>query len=1046
MIRFFAKHPTAANILMLLLIAVGVVSLPQLKRETLPQINSYEVDIMVPYPGASAENVEQKICLTLEKALDGISFLAEKRCIARQNMGHMTVKMAEQGHFARFADDVKSAVDAIDDFPSQIEQWHITEKDRTQDVVSVAIAAPLSRVELKALAERFKRQLLRSPEIPIVEINDFSKHQLRVTASQQTLRQYGLSLADLGQALTQQNIELPLGTLETAQADTQIRLMEERKTVNALADIVVASGEQGNDVQLGDLAQVQDTFERIEKQIFYNDQPASVLTIKKNSQDDSLRVLAAVEQILAEFQQTLPNTVTVTLTNNNTSIVKDRIALLISNAWQGLLLVFAVMWLFFSFKYAFWVVMGLPVSFLASFFLMLHFGVSINMLSMVALLLALGILMDDAIVIAESIGCKVDQGLAPAAAVIAGTKEVLPGVVSSFITTLCIFVGLIFIEGNLGQILKVIPIVLISVITVSLIEAFFILPNHLHHALSKHSKSAKVTSFLGQIKARFETQFKRSQNGILIVNQQLIKYRYLVLGSVLGLLLFCIAMLASGILKFTAFPDIDGDVVQGRLLLPNGTPFKKTQQLMQQIEQALARTAASFADVEEQNLVQAVTVVYGENPDYQDEGANLAYISIDLLSAELRHTTIQTFSEQWRKELGPLPDALAFTIKEPKLGPQGRAIDVRLLGDDKAELGMAAFELKTWLQGYQGVQNIADNMRPGKPEYQLRLKPGTAALGINAAVIAEQLRPAFQGMKLMQTHVGLEDYEVTIKLDTLSIDEYSDFDNFAIIHPQSKVAIPLAALVDIEESRGYAVINRVDNYNSVSVYADVDSQLTTASAVVGDLQKSWLLEFAERYPNLHYTLEGEVKNAAITQNSMRRAMMLGMIGIFLLLALQFHSYIEPLIVMISIPFALIGVVMGHFIMGINFSMPSLMGFISLAGIVVNDSILLVQFVKKRVKSGMLVQDAAIQASQDRFRAVILTSATTIAGMTPLLFETSLQAQILIPLATSIVFGIAMSTCLVLIVLPCLYVILEDFGFAKPHSHSQLAAGDTVTTV
>ncbi|ESP90840.1 efflux RND transporter permease subunit [Pseudoalteromonas luteoviolacea] len=1036
MIRFFIAHPTAANILMMLFLAIGLFSLPQIKRETLPQIETYQIDILVPYPGATAENVEQKICLSLENALDGISFMEERHCVARQNLGQMTVKMYEQGNFEQFTTDVKNAIDTIDDFPSQVEQWTIQERGRTQEVVSIALASKhndLSRVELKALAEKVKQQLLRDPNIPIVEINDFSKHQLRVTASQEMLRQHGLSMEELGKRITGQNIELPLGTLNTAYADTQIRLMDERKDTEALSDIVVASGTQGNDVTIADLGQVQDMFEKDENRIYYNGRQAAILTVKKNSVDDSLRVLQATEAALADVRLNLPDSVLLTLTSDNTSLVKDRISLLISNAWQGLLLVFGVMWLFFSFKYAFWVVMGLPVSFLASFFLMLHFGISINMLSMVALLLALGILMDDAIVIAESIGTKIEQGLAVKEAVLQGTMVVLPGVISSFVTTLCIFVGLVFIEGNLGQILKVIPIVLISVITVSLIEAFLILPNHLTHALQSKAKDTALSKKVVVIRSRFESKFRHWNDAILGLNNRLIKYRYLVIGSVIACFLFSLSMLVSGTLKFTAFPDIDGDVLQGRLLMPNGTPFEVTRQSMAKIEAALQRTNKKLSEGEEAQLVQAMTITYGENPDYQDHGANLAYISVDLLSAEQRNTSIQTFSDMWRAELGNLPEALALSFKEPKLGPQGRAIDIRLMGEDTTELVHAAYDLKNWLKGYDGVQNITDNLRPGKPEYTLTLKPGTLELGINSATIANQLRPAFQGTKLLETHIGLEDYEVTVKLSETSMDEYSDFDNFPIIHPASRVAIPLSALVDIEQTRGFAVINRIDSLSSVSVYADVDSDLNTASAVVQDLKKQFLSDLQAHYPSLIYSIEGEVKNAGITQNSMRRAMLLGMIGIFLLLALQFHSYVEPLIVMVSIPLAMIGVIWGHFIMGINFSMPSLMGFISLAGIVVNDSILLVQFVKSRVKQGMSVHDAAAQASHDRFRAVVLTSVTTIAGMTPLLFESSLQAQILIPLATSIVFGIMASTCLVLLVLPCLYSILEDFGVAKPHT-------------
>ncbi|WCN15249.1 AcrB/AcrD/AcrF family protein [Marinomonas mediterranea] len=1045
MIRYFINHPTAANIIMLICIALGVVTLPQIKRETLPEINAYTVDVKVPYPGATSETVVQKVCLTLENALDGISFMEEKHCKAQQNVGVMSVKMLEQGDFKQFTDDVRDAVNTIDNFPDEVDQWTISQRGRTQNVVAVAISADMDRVALKQLAEQVKRKLLIHPDIPLVDINDFSTHQLRVSTSLETMRQYGFSLDTLGQRVAQQNIELPLGTLQTEQQDIQILLKDERRSIETLADVPVLSGEQENDVLLRQIADIRDTFDLEEKQIRFNGKPTALLQVSKNSVEDSLTVLNAVEDVLDELRKTLPESVSLTLTSDNTSIVKDRINLLIDNAWQGLLLVFVVMWVFFSFRLAFWVVMGLPVSFLASFFVMQYLGLSINMLSMVALLLALGILMDDSIVIVESVSHMLNQGLEYREAVYKGVMMVFPGVLSSFLTTLCIFIGLVFIEGNLGQILKVIPIVLISVLTVSLIEAFFILPHHLAHSLKK-SENRQTSRFHTWFDTKF-TALNDLSHRIII---RLVRVRYMVLGLVVASFIFSVSMLASGILQFSAFPDIDGDVLQARLLMPSGTPFAHTRDAVARIESALEETNLLLSTDESSDLVKSVTVTYGENPDYSDEGANLAMISVDLLGAELRNTSIQRFADTWRKQVGDLPHMLTLTFKEPQLGPQGRAIDIRLYGDDSELLASAARDLKHWLAGYPGVQNILDDMRPGKVEYSLSLKQGATALGISSGMIANQLRAAFQGSTMLETYRGLEDLDITVELSDESKNDFSDFDNFPIIHPETNKAIPLSALVDIEQTRGLAVINRINNQKTVSVFADVDATHNTAKAVIGELNHTWLDQFSERYPTLTYTIEGEVKNATITQTSMKRAFILGMIGVFFLLSFQFHSYVEPIIVLVAIPFTLIGVIWGHFLMGINFSMPSLMGFISLAGIVVNDSILLVQFVKSHVKKGMAVHDAAAKASYERFRAVLLTSITTIAGMTPLLFETSLQAQIIIPLATSIVFGITASTILVLFVLPCIYSILEDLGVAKPeaghvesgHSDSHIKAGQT----
>lgn len=1031
MIRFFAAHPTAANLLMLLLLTIGVVTLPEIKRETFPVIDTYSVDIRVPYPGATPVDVEQGICLTLEDALDGISFVDEKICEARQNIGIMTVKMLEKGDFSKFLDDIKSAVDGINDFPDEADIATVTEKGLTQNVISVALTADLPRAELKDLAEFIKTRLLLNPQIPLVDIQGFSKRQLRIEVSNANLRSLGLSLQQLADLIAKQNLDLPLGSVETNFREIQLRFNDERRNASALADLIVFSGEAGNDVRLGDIATISDTFELAEEKVSYDGQSTALLKINKNTIDDSLRVLQAVEEVVAVEQAKLPKGVNLSLTQDATSIVKDRIKLLVTNAWQGLLLVFAVMWLFFTIRYAFWVVMGLPVSFLASVFILGHMGITINMISMVALLLALGILMDDAIVIAESIGNQMKKGLEPLKAAIEGTKTVARGVASSFATTLCIFIGLVFIEGDLGQILKVIPIVLISVITVSLIEAFLILPHHLYHSLS-HAVKKEPSSF----RIKFDQKFENLRHQVFLLVEKLVKFRYAFIGGVIALFFMSVSMLSSGILKFAAFPNIEGDMLQARILMPSGTPLHQTERVVERLLDALRESEQAFQSNEKQPLIKAVTVSHNENADAFEAGPHLATITVDLLTAEVRNTKMQSLINSWRDNAGTIAEAQVISYKEPAIGPSGRAIQIRLFGDDYQQLSKASFELQHWLNGYPGVNNLLDDLRPGKPEYAISLKSGAKSLGIDGQTIANQLRAAFQGIKVLETSVEQETFEVTVILANESRDEFVDFDNFGIIHPTSNVVIPLSSIADIQSIRGYSRTSRVDNRRAVTVYGDIDPELNNTKQVMTDMAKRWVPLFKEKYPTLDYAFEGEIKNSGTTQFSMMRALVLGLFGVFILLSFQFKSYVEPIVVLIAIPLALIGVIWGHLLMSLQFTMPSMLGFVSLAGIVVNDSILLVEFVKKRGASGMSVHDAAAKASYDRFRAVLLTSITTIAGMTPLLFETSLQAQILIPLATSIVFGIATSTLLVLFVIPCLYAILEDFGYARVMAHTE----------
>jgi len=471
-------------------------------------------------------------------------------------------------------------------------------------------------------------------------------------------------------------------------------------------------------------------------------------------------------------------------------------------------------------------------------------------------------------------------------------------------------------------------------------------------------------------------------------------------------------------------------MIQDRILIPVGSSLAATEKTVQQLNQSLGQLNQSYKEKYGENLVDAVTLSYGMNADAFETGAHVATVSADLLTSELRQQSMKEIAALWHKNTADIPEALSISIKEPIIVPTGRAIYIRVQGDDLKQLSQASHHLQNWLSGYPGVSNLMDDLRPGKPEFTLHLKPGATALGLNAHSIAIQLRAAYQGIEILETSVGDETFEVVVILDENSRDELSDFDYFPIIHPQTGQMIPLSNVAEIQSSRDYSHIQRINAQRTVTIYGDIDAEINNTQAIIQDLQNNYLPLFNSRYPELTVNFEGEVKEGNLTRSSMRKSMLYGLAGVFILLSLQFRSYTEPLLVMVNIPLALIGVIWGHLLMGQDITMPSLLGFVSLAGIVVNDSILLVEFVKKHNREGMTAHAAAAKASYERFRAVFLTSLTTIAGLTPLLFEQSPQAQILIPLATSIIFGIATSTLLVLFVIPCLYSILDDFGVTK----------------
>ncbi len=1036
-LAWFAAHPTAANLLMLLFLAMGLMSLPQQRRETFPDFSTQSVQITVRYPGATAEEVEEAVCQRIEDALENVVDVNEIRGEARENIATVVVEMRDKGDFTRFLSEVKTEVEAIDDFPEEVDAPVIKELNKTDMVVSVAVTGGMSASDLKLFCEQLKARMLMEPEISQVLVKGFSDRQIRIEVPAFALQQYGISIQDVARAVAAQSVSLPAGILETRERDILVRFDEKRIDVQGFEDLVVLSGETGAELRLGDFAEITDRFELDEERILFNGKRAGILQVNKTKDEDALRVMDAVRDFLDRERGLSPPGVDFILTQNVSDIVKDRLHMLTVNGIQGLILVFLAMWLFFSFRFSFWVVMGLPVSFLGSLFVMQQIGFSLNMLTMVGLLLAIGLIMDDAIVIAENIAAHLAKGKTALESAIDGTAQVLPGVVSSFLTTMAVFGSIaLLIEGDIGKVMWVMPVVLLLTLAVSLVEAFCILPHHLAHSLGGRENAPQST-----FRRRFEAGLEWVREAVLgRLVDLVISWRYLFIGLVLSLFLCSVGLLASGVLKTAAFPDIDGDVLMARILLPQGTPLDRTEAVVERVVTALERTDEHFTpmqpmqDGKRPRLVQNVSVQFNLNADAGESGPHVATVVADLLKAEQRNATLDAMTEVWRGEVGSMPDVISITYKQPAHGPAGLAIDIRLQGEDLHRLKLASMELQDWLHRYKGVVDLHDDLRPGKPEMVVRLRDGVMALGLDGQAIARQLRAAFHGVTAAQVQVGSESYEIDVRLASRDQNSLADLENFHVTTPTGRQA-PLSGVATVHEERGWARITRIDSQRTVTIQGDVDTRHGNANAIIADTRVRFLPILEEMYPDLRITLEGQASEGHKTQRSLQTALLVGVFAIFLLLSFQFKSYIEPLVVILAIPMAGIGVIWGHLIMGYVLTMPSIMGFVSLAGVVVNDSILLVHFLKLRMAEGLSARQAAPLASRERFRAILLTSTTTILGLAPLMLERSLQAQFLIPLAISIVFGLLASTVLVLLVIPALYTILDDLGLTavKPHS-------------
>ncbi|MGC3872523.1 efflux RND transporter permease subunit [Halomonas sp. GXIMD04776] len=1025
MIRWFAGHPTAANLLLILLLAIGAFAAPTLKRETFPDYLPSEVGIEVEYRGAIAADVEDEICRRLQDALNGIDFLDELVCVAQDNLASATATMEDEGNIGRFLDDISTEVDAITDFPEQAEPAVVRELHRSDLVAAVAVGGDMPLSDLEDYAKTLEDRLLRLPGVAKIDIQGLSQRQWQIEVRREVLAQYGLSASELSAILARQNIDMPLGSLETPHQDVQLRFTDQRHTLRALRNVVVVSGAEGGELTLGQVATLRETPEREEEKIWFDGRRALVLEVHKTLRDDALDVMDALQAVVESERRRLDGEVSLTLTQDMTSIVRDRLQMLVENGIIGFVLVVLVMSLFFRPRLALWAVLGLPVAFLGAFAVMGLAGLSLNMITLVALLMAIGIVMDDAIVITDNIAAHAREAATPLEAVVAGTRGVLPGVLSSFLTTVAVFLPLSFLAGELGDVLEVLPVALIAALAASLIEAFFILPHHLKGGIPR------LQAEPSRLRAGFERRFETFRDGVGRLADGAIRFRYAVLGGVLVLLLGSGGFLAGGHIGSEAMPEIDGDVLEARILMPQGTPLARTETVAAQVVKAMHEIDERLSpeQPDEEPLVRSTQVRFNHNPSAQEAGAHVATVMVDLLTAERRSLSLDELTMAWRREIGDIPGLQSLIIQEPGFGPAGIPIEVRLQGEDLEVLKDAALEFAGHLEDYTGVYNVIDDLRPGKPERRFSLAEGAHGLGLSAQEVAAQLRAAMLGEISDTLRIGEWDVDVLVRHDLEDRQSLDDLQDLTIRLPDDN-RVPLSVVANIEEARGWALITRVDGLRTVTVSANVDARLANAQAIVNDIHQHWLADFKSNYPEVDVAFEGQVARSAETGGSIQRALLIGLIGIFLILSFQFRSYSEPLIVMLSIPLAFVGALWGHVLMGFYLSMPSLVGAASLAGIVVNNAILLIQFIKEHRRAGMTIHAAAGQASRDRLRAILISATTTIAGLLPLLAETSAQAAAIQPLVISVVFGLLTSTVLVLVVIPALYVIFDDLGWAR----------------
>ena len=1026
MIALFARHRTAANILMLALIGLGLFALPMLQRDTFPVVAPTVVEVRIVYPGASPAEVERGICMVVEDPIRAVENLAELSCQARDNLAVIDATIVEGADMARFAQDVKAAVEGVSGLPDKADAPVTRVVERVANVASVAITGPSDPAVLYAYANQLAEALKRNPAITQAQVSGFSGREIGIEISAAALQAHGLTIADVQAALARNSLDMPAGTVEGPRGDALIRFAGERRTPAQLATIPIASSPAGGEVQLGDVAKITARFADPSVATWFNGKRAAIISATKTASQDALKVMNALQRELVTARASAPKGISLAISQDGTSNIIERLRIIGTNGLQGLVLVLIVMWLFFGFRFSFWVSAGLPVSFLGTVFVMWLMGLTINMITMVALLVAIGLLMDDSIVISENIVRRRQKGETATEAAINGTTQVAPGVLASFVTTVMIVGPLGMMTGSIGAILRFLPIVLVITLVVSLFEAFLILPHHLQHALKGDLRP-------GAVSRAVNAAFDRVRDRIVVpIARVALRLRYLTLGLALFLILVSGAPINGGFLKFQSFPTLESDTVEARLLLAQGTPLDLTQARVKKVVDALNKMNAELSPDQPggQKLVQNVTVSYGVNADVPEAGPHMATVSAALLPAGVRSTPVTEVLDRWKQLTGPMPDMAALRFTDKERGAGGKPIDIRLQGNDLAALEATARELRKFFRGFAGVRDVTYDLRPGKREYVVTMKPGAAGtLGVTAQSVATALRAAFKGDTGLSVQDSLGQVDIVARLSGADRADASGISRLRIAGPAGAL-IPLSAVANVTETRGYASITRIDGERTVSVVGSINPAIANARELMSAMKKDFLPGLAARRPGVRVVISGEEADTATTGSSLGTNLAIGLIGVYLILAFQFRSFIEPLAVLAAVPLGVVGVVWGHLALGMQLSLPSLVGLATLAGVVVNDSILLIEFIKAHFEKGDDILEAGVSAVRDRFRAIFLTSLTTVAGLGPLLFEQSTQAQFLRPIVASLAFGLTGATFMALFVTPSVFAILHDLRLVR----------------
>ncbi len=1031
-IAWFAENHVAANLLMFTMVVGGFIALPAIQQKSFPDVELEIIQVGVTYLGAAPEEVEEGVCIRIEEELQGINGIEKLTSTATEGACGVSAELMAGYPIDRALSEIKNAVDSIATFPEETEKPVVSHLAIRRNALQIALSGEASERALKVLAERVRDDLVALPGVSQVDVTGARRYEISIEVPEESLRRHGLTFDDVVRAVRRGSLDRPGGSIKTASGEVLLRTKGQAYTGEEFGRIVVLTREDGTRLLLSDVARIVDGFEEDARFARFDGDPAVLIKVYRVGEQRVLDLVETVKAQLPAIASTLPEGVDLTVWRDRSQSLRDRLDILIRNGRSGFFLVFVVLALFLRLRLAFWVSIGVPIAFLGALALFPPLAVSIDVISLFAFILVIGLLVDDAIVVGENVHRHQEEGDAPLDSAIRGAQEVAIPVIFGVLTTVAAFLPLLLAPGFIGQVWRAIGVVVILCLIFSLVESQLVLPAHLGHMrLEKKARPGSIGARWQAIQGRFGSSLERvAQHHYRPALQRALEWRYATLSLGVAALMIVVAVVATGRLRFTFFPPVEGDIVTARLTMPQGTPVETTAAAIVEIEAAARRVQAELdEEYPDVAVVRHVLASVGEQSGSRGgtsggaSSSHLGEVAIELVGGDDRPIAAAEVAQRWREGTPAVPGAEELTFKSA-LFTAGDPINVELQATDVELLRRASGQLQQRLAEYPGVFDIADSFRDGKEEIRLAILESAQPLGLTLDDLSRQVRQAFYGEEAQRIQRGRDDLRVMVRYPQDARRSLADLESLRIRTPNGG-EVPFYTVARAERGRGYANIKRRDRQRVINVTADVDETVANANEVIADLEAGFLPELLAENPGLRFSFEGAQREQGKVIFSLVTSYGFALFLIFALLAVPLRSYVQPLVIMAVIPFGLVGAIGGHLLLGMNLSMMSVFGVVALSGVVVNASLVLVHYVNEGRRAGVPLDEAVRNAGVARFRPIALTSLTTFMGLMPLLLERSLSAQFLIPMATSLAFGVLFATVISLFLVPSAYVILED---------------------